>query len=76
MVERSTFGVFRVSGIAVEFIGIAIMIGIFVMQTMAIDPDERIHIKTESIVQNSDALYEPWLVIERAMRDAHMENVG
>jgi len=52
------------------------MIGIFMMQAMAIHPGDRIYVDPEDVVNDSDAFYEPFLIVERAMRDSHMQNIG
>ena len=52
------------------------MVRVLVMQTMAIDPADGIHLKPQGVVQDRDELYEPLLVIERTMGNSHVKNVG
>ena len=46
------------------------------MQAMAIYPGNRIHINGEGVVHDGDGFYEPFLIVERTMRDSQMKNVG
>jgi hypothetical protein len=40
------------------------MISMFVMQSMAIHPGDRIYIEPEDVVHDSDDFYEPLLIVE------------
>jgi hypothetical protein len=62
--------------IAVEFIGIPGMVGMFMMQAMAIHPGDRIHIEPEGVVHDGNGFHEPFLVVEGTMGDPQMKNVG
>src|SRR6266851_2238864 len=42
---------------------------------MAIHPGDRIHIDPEEVIRDRDGLYEPFLIVERAMRNSHMKNI-
>src|SRR5215472_1949176 len=61
--------------VACEFVGIAIVVGIFVMQTMTIYPCDRIHVDREGIVHDGDGLCEPNLVIQGTMSYSQMKNI-
>jgi len=50
------------------------MIGIPVVQPMAIHPGDGIDVNAEGIVHDREALYEPFLVIECAMGDPHVND--
>jgi len=52
------------------------MVGILVMQPMTIDPGDRIYVDPEDVVNHRDALYEPFLIVECAMSDSHVKNIG
>ena len=52
------------------------MVRIFMMQAMAIHPGDRINVEPEDVVHDRDAFDEPFLVVERAMRDPHVKNIG
>src|SRR5260370_20756781 len=52
------------------------MVGMFMMQSMAIYPGNRIHIDREGIVKDIHCLYEPFLVVERTMSDSKVKHVG
>src|SRR5882724_629834 len=52
------------------------MVGMFMMQAMAIYPGNRIHIDGEGVVHNGYGFYEPFLVVERTMSNSQMKNVG
>src|SRR5205807_2456898 len=43
---------------------------------MAVDPRDRIDIKPEEVVDESDQFYEPRLVIERTMSNSQMQHIG
>ena len=40
------------------------MVGMFMMQSMAIHPGDRIYIEPEDVVHDSDGFYEPFLIVE------------
>src|SRR5689334_7063081 len=48
----------------------------FMVQSMAVHPGNRIYINRESIVRDSDGFHEPFLVIKRAMSDTQMKHIG
>src|SRR5713101_917954 len=52
------------------------MVGMFVMQSMAIHPGDRIHIDREGVIHDSDSVHEPFLIVERTMSDSQMKNIG
>src|SRR6266702_6338493 len=52
------------------------MVRIFMMKAMAIYPGHRIHIDREGVVHDRDRLHEPFLIVERAMRDSQMKDIG
>src|SRR5579859_2066095 len=52
------------------------MVGMFMMQSMAIYPGNRIHIDGEGVVHDGNGFYKPFLVVERTMSDSQMKNVG
>ena len=52
------------------------MVRIFVMQSMAIHPGNWIHINPEGVIHDSNGFYEPFLIVQRAMSDSHMKNIG
>jgi hypothetical protein len=43
---------------------------------MAIHPSNRIYIDSEEVVHDSDDFYEPFFVVECAMSDSQMKNIG
>ena len=47
------------------------MVGILMMQSMAIHPGDRIYIDPKDIIHDGDGFYEPFLIVESAMRDSH-----
>src|SRR6266404_3986741 len=51
------------------------MVGVFMMQSVAIDPGDRIHIESEDVVHRRDDFYEPFLVVERTVSDSQMKNI-
>src|SRR5258707_6477141 len=51
------------------------MVGMFMMQSVAIHPGDRIYIEPEDVVHSRDGFYEPFLVVERAVSDSQMENI-
>ncbi len=59
-----------------QLVRVAGMIGILVVQAMAIHPGDGIDIDAERIVHEREALDEPFLVVERAMGDSHMDDAG
>ncbi len=52
------------------------MVRVFVMQSMPIHPGNRIYIDPKGVVQYRDCFYEPFLIVEGAMGDPQMKNVG
>jgi hypothetical protein len=52
------------------------MVGMFMMQSMAIHPGDRIYINREGVVHDGDGFYEPFLIVERTVSDSQMKNVG
>ena len=52
------------------------MVSMFMMQSMAIHPGDRVHIEPEDVIHDSDGFYEPLLIVERAMCDSQMKNIG
>jgi len=52
------------------------MVGIFVMQAMAIHPGDWIYIDRERVIHDCDGLDEPFLVVKGTMSDSEMKNVG
>ena len=52
------------------------MIRILMMQPMTIHPRNRINVNPEDIIHDRHSLDEPHLVIERAMRDPHVQHIG
>jgi hypothetical protein len=59
-----------------KLIGISIVVGILMVQAMAIDPGDRIYIEREDVIDDGDGFYEPFLVVERAMSDSQMKDIG
>jgi len=62
--------------IARKLIGIAGVVSVFVMQSMAIHPGDRIYIDPEDVIYDSDDFYEPFLIVECAMSDSQMKDIG
>ena len=62
--------------VAVKFVGIPIMVGIQMVQSMPADPCDRIHINPKKIIRDGNGLDEPFLIIQRTVRDAHMQHIG
>jgi hypothetical protein len=52
------------------------MVSMLMMQSMAIHPGDRIYIEPEGVIHDSDKFYEPFLIVERTMRDSQMKNIG
>src|SRR5579872_2923349 len=52
------------------------MIRILVMQPMAIDPRNRININPKHVIHDRHCLDEPNAIVERAMRDPHVQYIG
>jgi hypothetical protein len=52
------------------------MVSVFMMQTMAIHPGDRIYVEPEDVIHDSDDFYEPFLIVERTMCDSQMKNIG
>src|SRR6266704_7046628 len=52
------------------------MVGMFMMQAMAIYPSDRIHVDRERVVHDGDGLHEPFSVVERTVSDSQMKNVS
>ena len=52
------------------------MVRMFVMQSMAIHPGDRIYIEPEDVIHDRDGFDEPFLVVKRTMGDTQMENIG
>ena len=52
------------------------MVGMFMMQAMAIYPGNRIDVNSEGVVHDSHGFCEPFLVVERTMSDSQMKDVG
>jgi hypothetical protein len=48
----------------------------FMMQSMAIHPCDRIYVQPEDVIHDGDSFYEPFLVVERTMSDSQMKNIG
>jgi len=59
-----------------SFIGIPGMVGMFVMQAVAIYPGNRIHVDRERVVHDGDGFHEPFSIVERAVSDSQMKNVS
>src|SRR5580658_7819155 len=56
--------------IAGKFVGISLMVGILMMQSMTIYPGDRIHIESEGVVHDRDSFHEPFFIVERPVRDS------
>src|SRR5437762_9712635 len=52
------------------------VVGVFMMQSVAIHPGDRIYIDGEGVIHDSDGFYEPLLIVERTMSDSQMKNIG
>jgi hypothetical protein len=52
------------------------MVSMFMMQSMAIYPGDRIHIEREGVIHDGDEFYEPFLIVEGTMSDSQMKNIG
>ena len=52
------------------------MIGIFMMQAMTIHPGDRIYVDPEDVVNDTDAFYKPFFVVECTMSDSHVQGIG
>src|SRR6266436_630327 len=52
------------------------MVGMFMMQSMAIHPGDRIHIDREGVIHDSDGFHEPFFIVERTVSDSQMKNIG
>ena len=52
------------------------MVGMLMMQAMAINPLDRINVDSEDVGHDSDRFYEPFLIVEGAMSDSQMKNIG
>src|SRR5579864_3842874 len=52
------------------------MVGMFMMQSVAIHPGDRIHIDREGVIHDRDGFHEPFFIVERAMSDSQMKNIG
>ena len=52
------------------------MIRVLMMQSMAIHPANRIDIKPEEVIGDSDEFYEPFFVVERTMGNSQMKDIG
>ena len=52
------------------------MVRMFMMQSMAVHPSDRIYMKPEDVIHDGDSFYEPFLVVERTMSDSQMKNIG
>ncbi|HEY5039995.1 MAG TPA: hypothetical protein VIJ93_13075, partial [bacterium] len=48
----------------------------FMMQSMAIHPGDRVYIQPEEVIHNSENFDEPLLIVERAMSDSQMKDIG
>jgi hypothetical protein len=59
-----------------ELVRVAGMIGVLVVQAVAIHPGDGIDVDAEGVVHEREALDEPFLVVERAMRDPHVNHAG
>src|SRR5438128_10119150 len=59
-----------------KFIGISGMVGMFMMQAVAIDPGNRIHIDRERVVHDGDGFHEPFSIVERTVSASQMKNVS
>jgi len=46
------------------------------VQSVAIDPGDRIDINSEDIVHGADELDKPFFVVKRTVRDSQMQNIG
>src|ERR1700733_1199615 len=51
------------------------MVGVFMVQSMAIHPGDRIYIDPEDVIHDCNSLHEPFSVVERAMSDSQMKNI-
>ena len=51
------------------------MVRMFVMQSMAVHPGDRIDIEPEGVIHDGDGFDEPFLVIKRTVGDTQMEKV-
>src|ERR1700676_3373890 len=51
------------------------MVSMFVMQSMAIHPGDRVYIEPEEVIHDSDNFDEPLLIVERTMSDSQMKNI-
>src|SRR5690242_20149695 len=52
------------------------MVGMFMMQPVAIHPGDRIDIDRENIVHDGDGFHEPFLIVQGAMSDSQMKKIG
>src|SRR5208283_456908 len=52
------------------------MVSMFMMQSMAIHPGNRIYIDPEGVIYDSDGFYEPFLIVECTMSDSQMKNIS
>ena len=50
--------------VACEFVRIPVVVGIFMMQSMAIHPRDRIYIDRERVIHDDDGFYEPFLIVQ------------
>ena len=59
-----------------KLIRIPVVVRVLVMQAVPIHPRDRIDINPKSIVNDSDRFDEPFLVVEGAMSDSQMKDIG
>ena len=47
-----------------NLVGISLMVGILVMQSMTVHPGNRIYIDGKDVIRNGDGLNEPFLIVQ------------
>src|SRR6266850_5715494 len=52
------------------------MVSMFMMQSMAIHPGDRIYIEPEGVIHDSDDFHEPFLIVKGTMSDTQVKNIG
>ncbi len=52
------------------------MVGVLVMQPVTIDPTHGIDVNAQRVIDESDRLNKPLLIIQSSVRDAQVNNVG
>jgi hypothetical protein len=59
-----------------NFIGISVMVRIFVMQAMTVHPRDRFYIDAEDVVNDSNGFYKPIFIVKITMRDSQMKHIS